>query len=306
MRSMLLLLCGLFGVTACHNETYQAQAQIQDLEQALTRHFEAATANELLQAYVHYVQTHPNDSARNAAYLYRGATIYYKNRNLERVTFLTKQALHYYPHTPTHPQTLLLAAHTHEQLGQLKAAKEYYSEFIRLYPQEEGISEAQFFLKPESEKLQIRITAMEEALQKSTTHSQDQHLLLLKAYQNYVERFPEAPMAAEYCFSAAGDALALGKTDDALLLYQKLYTNYPTSPRIPSALMQLGTLCESKAEAYAQTSAQKKRYQTQARTYYKIFLEKYPEHELYAQVERLYKQVGMNPNDVILQFQKAQ
>ncbi|MFT4664190.1 MAG: TolA-binding protein [Polaribacter sp.] len=111
--------------------------------------------------------------------------------------------------------------------------------------------------------------------------------------QQFAIAYPEDPIGGAYLFTAGEVARSLGRYEDAINIFTKVESDYPTHEKAPVALFLKGFTYE---ENLGNTALARKCYQG--------FLEKYPNHERKKEVEQLLAVVDISPEDLIKRFKE--
>lgn len=117
----------------------------------------------------------------------------------------------------------------------------------------------------------------------------------LKVYQELVDEFPDSYEAPKAMFEIAkinhskgmksSDHAALNK---AMENYKKVYENYPSSEEAPKALFMVGFIQSNDLGNF-----------DAARETYKIFIEKYPKHEMSQSAQKEIDNMGLSPEEIL-------
>ena len=88
------------------------------------------------------------------------------------------------------------------------------------------------------------------------------HQLAIEGFSDFIERFPDNPMAAEAYFYIGGSYQALKKYEKAIESYKTIAEKFPDSPQHPDALVRIGDCLiklgeKSRAEFYYQSVIQR-------------------------------------------------
>jgi TolA-binding protein len=96
----------------------------------------------------------------------------------------------------------------------------------------------------------------------------------------------ETKSEAEY-YKLAYDQYNDGKYDESIDNFKNLLENYPKGKNAPNAMFMIGFICANNLEKY-----------DEAKKYYTMFMEKYPEHELYSSAKYELDNVGKDINEL--------
>lgn len=307
LLSSLIVLIGLLalGLSGCADERSKQQRAIQQLEEQQNDSV-AQISVELMQLYKDYVESYPEDSSRNAAYLYRRATMYYnvnkRNQAAEELAVAVKR----YPNADNMPKVLLFAGTIYEELKDKERAALYYQQLIDEYPGADNIDKALFFFKADHEKMAFHIVELEKKIEQERSAQRGAKVrgkqqILMNAYRSFVAKYPEQPEAASFAFYGASVALELGKIGQAIAFYRKIYEDYPNFARYQEAMLALAALYEQRA-LRPKKPGEKEAFLEKTKEIYEAFLKKFPDSELADDVRLSMESLGKDPNDVVNSF----
>ena len=142
-----------------------------------------------------------------------------------------------------------------------------------------GIAELESVLKSAKDVNEERETA-EELVQRSL---------------QYALQHPQDPISPAYLFKAADVSRGMGHYDQAISLWTKVYTEYPSHEKAADALFL-------KALTYDKDLVDKNK----AKQYFNLFISKYPDHKLVSDAQLLLNYVDKKKSDLdlIKEFQK--
>lgn len=142
------------------------------------------------------------------------------------------------------------------------------------------------------EMLADSVTSLEKSLHRDSILDPEKASKMRAAYLSYVNSYPKDSIAPEYLFRAAEIALNNNKPLDACSYLYRIKNQYPDYPRMPGVLFQMGHIYDSRLN-----DIQK------AKKYYGLFLRKYPEHPLSADVSALIKLLEVDDLSMIRKFE---
>jgi tetratricopeptide (TPR) repeat protein len=117
---------------------------------------------------------------------------------------------------------------------------------------------------------------------------------LLKAYQRYLEQYPQSDSVTSYLYSAADLSMRqLGAIETAARYYTSLYQDHPDHPSAPMALFMTGFIYDYHLGRYEE-----------ARERYRQFLDTYPEHHLADEAAFSLKHLGKSPEELLKSLRK--
>ena len=113
----------------------------------------------------------------------------------------------------------------------------------------------------------------------------------LENLEKLIEHYPDNTLAAQAQYRM-GDIYMndLNDFENAILSYQKVVDNYSSSSDASKALFMIGYYYAN--PTYGETNLEK------ASSYYNLFLEKFPDHELAPSVKFEMENLGKNINDI--------
>lgn len=110
----------------------------------------------------------------------------------------------------------------------------------------------------------------------------------MKEYMQFVDKFPEDTLSAEYLFRLSDLARALGDNSKALNTLDTICKSYPEYKRIPECVFLQGYYYD---QLFHDT--------IKAKEYYHAFLETYPEHPLADDTKQLLSMFGKSDEEII-------
>jgi TolA-binding protein len=116
---------------------------------------------------------------------------------------------------------------------------------------------------------------------------------LVKEYIDYANSHKDSPEAPEYLYSAADMSLNIGKSKEALDLYNQIIYKYPDFAKAPECLFLVGYIYENYFQQYGK-----------AKEIYESFLQKYPNHEFADDAKISIENMGKSPEELIKSFEE--
>ena len=113
--------------------------------------------------------------------------------------------------------------------------------------------------------------------------------------QSYAKLVPQDTEAAKFLFQAAETARSIKKYDQAMAIYDQIYTDFNSYPKAPQALFLKAFTLDSEMQQY-----------DKARVLYQEFIEKHPEDEFADDTKFLLKNLGKSDEEIIKQFEEQQ
>jgi TolA-binding protein len=143
--------------------------------------------------------------------------------------------------------------------------------------------------------LEESIAQLEEELFNSNAVKLDRRkaLDLIKLYEQYVDTYPDRADAPEYLFKAADISMNMRRPQATIALFDRIMTEYPDYEKSPSALFLKAFVYEDQLQDYEN-----------AKRYYELFLEKYPNSEFADDAEVSLQNLGKSPEELIKEFEK--
>jgi len=125
---------------------------------------------------------------------------------------------------------------------------------------------------------------------------------VITAYENLVKEYPESKLAPEALFQQAGlyqnrmvkNLSETESLENAVKIYKKIFDKYPDYPKAPDALFMSGFILANEL----------KRYKEATETY-RLFLEKYPNHQWALSAKSELENMGVPPEVILQNKQKV-
>lgn len=151
--------------------------------------------------------------------------------------------------------------------------------------------------EPANEKDAAKITASEDALFAADEGyiDKDKALNLVDQYVAYADNYPDDSLSAEYIFKGAEFCLNLGEGQRAVVLYDRVISEYPDFRKAPECLFL-------KAYVYENYLGDLE----MAKTIYTEFLERYPNNEFADDAQISITNLGKTPEELIQLFEEQQ
>ncbi len=145
----------------------------------------------------------------------------------------------------------------------------------------------------EKQKLQGEIAVAEEQLKNDSSNVVDKQKVanVIHLYSNFVEKFKDDSMSAEYLFRAADLTNGIQQPDKAIEMFGRV-SEYQQYSKAPIALFLQGFIAETELKNLGM-----------AKKYYEKFLAKYPNHEMADDVKITLSNIGKSPEDIIKEFE---
>ena len=319
MRHLLLFII-IVVLSSCNTERNNQREIITGMESAVVKNTGDKFLRPLIANYIQYYNEFKEDEMA-PIYLYRSAVLYYRIRNYSETSTHLETIIRSYPETTILEDTyLFLAMIQSSPQGRRSRAEELYKEYLQKFPQGKGIPEANYFFRPEEEKLQDHIdkTLKEiNSLPRGTEPSENVLQKLMFTYANFVKSNPKNPLSATYCLQGARLAVRLEENLIAIQFLDKIYTAYPDFVQYPDVLLMLAVEYDTNITLYLRknkvvssplndniTAAKLKNMDViaQGGTFYKEILKRFPTHEVAGSARSGLKNLGKKTEAVVEEF----
>ena len=149
-----------------------------------------------------------------------------------------------------------------------------------------------------AEERQALITQMDSLHQllfnqQSIELNKDVAAQAISAADNFIEKFPDDSMCAEYLFRISNLSKAMGDPKKAIESLHRICKEYPNFKKIPECLFLQGYYYQ---DFLGDT--------TQAKKYYTELISKYPAHAFADDAQALMSMFGKSEQDIIKSFEK--
>jgi len=151
---------------------------------------------------------------------------------------------------------------------------------------------------PKAEWSVLKIDQMEQTLlanaQRGNVDSNSVNTLL-RAYEDFADRHNNHAKSPEFLLKAADFYRYMGKPLRSIVMYDKIYTNFPNYEKRPFALFLQGFVFENEV---GNVDA--------AREKYHQFLKQYPDHKIAEDVRTSLRNLGKTPEQLVQEFMAQQ
>ncbi|BDS13618.1 tetratricopeptide repeat protein [Aureispira anguillae] len=320
----LIFICFIFTLVACNGERNTQREIINGMEHAVVQNTSDEFLRPLIANYLNYYKDFKEDEMA-PIYLYRCAVLYYRVRNHSEAAKHLETILRNHPETEILEDTYLtLAMIQASPQGRIARAESLYKEYVEKYPQGKGIAQANYFFRPEKEKLQDHIDNLLKeiaALPRGASPNESQLNQLMFAYANFVKSNPDNPLSATYCLQGARLAVRLEQHLIAIQFLEKIYQNYPEFTQYPEALMMLAVEYDTHITLYLHKNKvissplddqitakelQKMDVVAHGGKLYQEILKRFPDHEVAESAKSGLKNLGKKTNQVVEEFIRLQ
>lgn len=255
-------------------------------------------ATDLYQKYTTYTESFPDDKALTPDYLLKGANLLNFMNNPAAAAQILESIIQKYSDSKSVPEArLILAGLYDDQLNQSDQAQEQAKAFVKNNPNHPDIEKAKYYLKPEQERLDARISEFEAKLYPENAAKIDLSTAgqLIRKYETYAKKFPKDDKSPEYLYKAGEVARSSNNIRKAVELLERLYDNYRSYEKAPQALFLAGFIYENDLKNL-----------DKAKELYNTFVKKYPKHELAKSVEFSLQNLGKPADEIIKSFEKKE
>ncbi len=146
-------------------------------------------------------------------------------------------------------------------------------------------------------KQQEQIAKMEtlvDSVRKVRAATTDEMYDLINNYWLYYEENKQDTLSPIYLYRAAESSLYINQGLKAISYLKRIESEFPGFKNMGNVLFLIGFTYENNEKNFKD-----------ARTYYELFLEKYPEHPLASDTHILIKNLGKTPEELIKEFEAA-
>jgi TolA-binding protein len=319
-----LLFALIITLSACNTERNNQREIINGMELAVVKNTEDKFLRPLIANYIQYHNEFKEDEMA-PIYLYRCAVLYYRLRNYGEASKHLETIIREYPESILLEDAyLFLAMIQASPQGRTSRAEELYKEYLEKFPQGKGLVEANYFFRPEEEKLQDhidRILKEISSLPRGASPSESVLKKLMFTYANFVKANPDNPLSPTYCLQGARLAVRLEENLIAIQFLDKIYTNYPDFAQYSDALLMLAVEYDTNITLYLRknrvvsspindniTTAKLKNMDVIAEggKLYKEIIERFPNYEVAESARSGLKNLGKETEVVVEEFIRIQ
>ncbi|HEY9114766.1 MAG TPA: tetratricopeptide repeat protein [Bacteroidales bacterium] len=116
---------------------------------------------------------------------------------------------------------------------------------------------------------------------------------LIKLYQKVAYADPKSEDAPEFLFKAADLSINVQNPNQTIMIFDEILVDYPDYKKAPAVLFLKAFVYDDQLHDFVN-----------AKKYYELFLEKYPNNEFTDDAEISLKNLGKTPEELIEEFQK--
>lgn len=254
-------------------------------------------ASNLRRVYTSYVDQVPEDLEGSAKYQLKSARLLLETNNYTGAGTLLDEGFGKFQNSKVAPDMLLLMADIQENyMLNEEASKKIAMNFIQKFPDHPQKEDAEFYLKPLNEKVQIQIDDLETEVYGDTVNYRvDQNLAnrLIKKYLQFADLSPNSRQTPIYLYKAAEISRSVRNFQQAIDLWTNIYEKYPKYEKAPQALFLRGYVYENDL-----------RDMEKAKPLYEEFVKKYPNHEMISSVKFSLDNLGKSPDEIMKLFEE--
>ncbi len=252
-------------------------------------------AADLYGKYAAYAERFPDDKTNAPNYLFKSGELLSYMNNPAAAAKSYEKILSDHKDSKVVPDTrLLLAGIYDDHLNKSEDALEQAKIFISENSGHPDLDKAKYYLKPEDERLNTRITELEAGLSPEGSAKIDLAVAgkLIRKYETYVKKYPKGNNAANYLYKAGEVARSTNNARKAVELLERVYSEYRKYDKAPQALFLAGFIYENDL-----------RDLDKAKEIYESFMKEYPQHELAKSVEFSLANLGKPADEIIKSFE---
>ncbi len=151
--------------------------------------------------------------------------------------------------------------------------------------------------KPLAEKNQLieKIADVEKQLYRLDTINKSLADSIIELYVYYANKFPQDSLSPEYLFKAAEIGINSFRAKDAIDFLTRIENNYKSFDKYVSCLFLKAFIYENYLKDFEN-----------AKKYYQLIIDKYPEHKLAKDAEAAIIYIGIDDLELVKLFEKAQ
>jgi TolA-binding protein len=320
----LLLFAVAIALSSCNTERNNQREIITGMESAVVKNTGDKFLRPLIANYIQYHNEFEEDEMA-PIYLYRCAVLYYRLQNHSEASKHLETIIRMHPRTEILEDAyLFLAMIQASPQGRTSRAEELYKEYLQKFPQGKGVAEANYFFRPEKEKLQDHINRILKeinSLPRGAEPSESALQTLMFTYANFVKSNPDSPLSATYCLQGARLAIRLEEHLIAIQFLDKIYTSYPNFAQYPDVLLMLAVEYDTNITLYLRknrivssplndniTTAKLKNMDVIAEggKLYQEIIKRFPDHEVTKSAQGGLKNLGKETEVVVEEFIRLQ
>jgi len=294
MKNLFLLCLFIVFVSACATDS-SPSGEIARLEKENDTNPTPETSKLLVESYLTEVANAPDNAEQNSRYLYRAASLYYRQNRFQDAELLLNQALQKHPQAESNPNVLLLLANIYEEnRNQPEMAQAIYRHFAKQYPNHAQISEVNAKLKPNEAPFETYIDDIGNRMYDDSTFRIDNRLAAdyVNSCLLFASLSPENPKSPVLLFKAGETARTVRNFSKSIEIYDWVYEKYPDFEKAPQALFLKGFTLDNDMKRHSE-----------AKAIYESFLAKYPNDDFADDTKFLLNNIGKSDDDIIKNFE---
>lgn len=270
---------------------------IADLEKALEATLDKDKANQLVGLYQQYIDGHPDDKVTNASYLYRTASLYFRQNQFPAAAETLMKVLTGYKGSEVEASSLHLLGDLYkDNLNYPALGQDLLQHLSSSFPQYKELDAVKKSLSSNSKPLADRITDIANGIydEKNGLPNARMARKYIAACETNALTHPNDPKAAELLFKAAMTARTTARNPKkALQIYDWVYKEFPAYDKSYQALFLKAFTLDNDMKKF-----------DEAKTQYEAFLAKYPDDEFAVSTKFLLENLGKSDDEIIKQFEK--
>ena len=294
----LAIFCAIFA--ACQSDATVGSAlgeEIQALEATAAANPDAATNAELVDKYLAYVDTHPDDTDLNGKYLYKaGSTQYRMNRFSAALETLQRAVKDFYSSNSTPSSVLLMGDIYKNKLQNPAVAEAIYATFVNAFPNHPRTAElrTEYGSAPD---IPTRVVSLSDQLYNDSLKRVDYRVAnnLIALGETQALLLPSDPQSPEMLYKAGQIANSIRASEKSIALNRWIYERYPDHPRAGRALFLMAFTYDNELKDY-----------DKAGELYREFLEGYPDDDFAQSARFQLDNLGKSANEIIEGFQEQE
>ncbi len=295
MKQIFYFLSLIIVFAACGSDAGDKQlvAEIETLEKEVETQTTGENTKSLMEKYLAYIESNPEDHNTNSNYLYRAAKLQYKmNRYQGAVNYLKQALKNHYEGENTANNALFLASIYNDRLRNPEGASAVYQCFVEAFPNNEKTAAIKGDY-PSWPAYDDRLKDLGERLMNDSTNRIDYSVAndFINTCELHALILPKNDKSAEYLHKAGETARSIRKFPMALSFYEWICERYPEHPKAAQALFLQGFTYDNDLKDLEK-----------ARALYTAFIEKYPNDDFADDTQFLLDNLGKDDEEIIQQF----
>lgn len=294
MHFLIFTLGLLLSLTACQTEQQHSQSEIAKQEARIEEESEPEAAEQLIQQYLAYASTYPDDGEAGSRYLYRAAALQYRFNNFDAArSSLEKAIRNYYDQENTPQAILLLGDIFQEKLHNKFASSILYQSAAEAIPTLAEEAPVAAMNKTGFGPVAQRLDLVADNMYRDSTGRIDLRLAndYITGSSVYALVNPDAERVPEFLYKAGETARTIQAFGKAIELYDWLLEKYPNYEKTSQAMFLKAFTLDNDL-----------RRLDEAREVYEAFLSRYPNDEFADDTQFLLENLGKSDEEIISSF----